>query len=585
MCYPYIIRWVCLFTVGNGRAVNEAPSGAQPIAPSTMPTVTAMRESRDDNNSTVIEIPILETFDTDDELDDLVLSQMSLPEFYTAGEHSSRSNSQLEPVESVSPSPAATEAPPPKPCVSTWDDSSMLRQLHEKTENFINSKKNQNTESAIRSSVTKFQDFVITKGFNCDILSLSVLQMDQLLASWVLEMKKTDGSDYEPCTITAFVNRLARYISDNKKGLDGSGLNIHDANKFQILAKVVSSKKKELKEMGKGNAPNKADVLEQEDEVKLWESGALGCKNAESLVHTVWYHTTKLLGFRGCHESRQLKWGDFSVVMNDSNDSVQYISWNERETKTRHGDENQGSRAFTPKMWPDTQNQEKCPIVAFMKYESQRPTEMLNADSPFFLGINYMHGKSGKWYKSVPMGKNNIGGIMKKIAKKGNLKGKFTNHSLRRTCCTTLVRSGISLAVIAQLTGHRNLSSLLRYTTASKGQQKEMCEILQGKRPSEKNDTQSVPQKLMRPLNSSQPQPSTSTGPEPELSAAQLIPVPGNSSANQLTAVSPCIEPLGNVSLNLLHQMQISNGTYLPSGQFFGATIGSIGTININITK
>ena len=124
-------------------------------------------------------------------------------------------------------------------------------------------------------------------------------------------------------------------------------------------------------------------------------------------------------------------------------------------------------------MWPNTENPEKCPVVTFVKYESQRPADMLNADSPFYLGINHEPGVSGKWFKNVAMGKNRIGDIMKKIAKKANLKGKFTNHSLRRTCCTTLVRAGVPLTIIAQLTGHKNIGSLLRYTAASNSQQQQ----------------------------------------------------------------------------------------------------------------
>ena len=410
---------------------------------------------------------------------DQVLSQVSLP---------SPVNNQTEHVGadeddgnySIS-SPATTDLP--KPYMSTNNTeaatkttSDVLKAMHAETTHFIESKQNKNTLRSIDCSKNKFQNFIVSKGINSDMLNLSNDELDQLLGAWVLDMKKNDGTDYEPTTVTANVNRLARYFSD-KKAVD-----IHDKVKFPILQRVLEAKKKTLKQSGLGNTPHRAEILEESDEEKLWESGALGLHSPESLLHTVWFHTTKLLGFRGSNEARQIRLKDFTIVKNESEEKIDYIEWNERETKTRHGDENQSSRSFAPKMWPNLEDPNKCPVVAFLKYQSKRPKDMLDPESPFYLTINHNAKSSENWYKNCPMGKNCIGSIMKKMSTKANLKGKFTNHSLRRTTCTMLVRAGIPLTTVAQLTGHKNIGSFLRYTTASKRQQQEILQILQGKR-------------------------------------------------------------------------------------------------------
>lgn len=41
---------------------------------------------------------------------------------------------------------------------------------------------------------------------------------------------------------------------------------------------MLASKRKKIKEAGKGNKKNRADALSVEDEKEMWESGALGEK-------------------------------------------------------------------------------------------------------------------------------------------------------------------------------------------------------------------------------------------------------------------------------------------------------------------
>ena len=59
--------------------------------------------------------------------------------------------------------------------------------------------------------------------------------------------------------------------------------------------------------------------------------------------------------------------------------------------------------------------------------------------------------------------------------------GKFTNHSVRKTCIKTLLDSGVSHNNVAQLGGHKSLKSLDSYAVASREQQRQMSKILSGK--------------------------------------------------------------------------------------------------------
>lgn len=87
----------------------------------------------------------------------------------------------------------------------------------------------------------------------------------------------------------------------------------------------MPAKRKELKQKGKGNIPNRSLEISQENEMLLWEKEALGFQTPDQLIHTVWYFCTQLLGFRGCHEARQLKFGDLTIIRNQTDISVEYI--------------------------------------------------------------------------------------------------------------------------------------------------------------------------------------------------------------------------------------------------------------------
>ena len=63
--------------------------------------------------------------------------------------------------------------------------------------------------------------------------------------------------------------------------------------------------------------------------------------------------------------------------------------------------------------------------------------------------------------------------MVKNVAKMSGIPAtlKVVNHSTRRTYITRLYRAGVDPILIAQLSGHRDLGSLLSYTEASEDQQ------------------------------------------------------------------------------------------------------------------
>jgi len=81
------------------------------------------------------------------------------------------------------------------------------------------------------------------------------------------------------------------------------------------------------------------------------------------------------------------------------------------------------------------------------------------------------------------MGENKIGQFLSSATKNLPLStsGKFTNHSLRKTCIKMLLDSGVLHNNVAQLSGHKSLKSLDSYAVASHQQQRQKSKILRGK--------------------------------------------------------------------------------------------------------
>ena len=105
---------------------------------------------------------------------------------------------------------------------------------------------------------------------------------------------------------------------------------------------------------------------------------------------------------------------------------------------------------------------------------------MLDPDAPFYLAINHRGKPSEKvWYLDRPLGKNEIGKILKHAFASAKLdetnKKKVSNHSVRKTSVGRLLEADVQPNFDAQLSGHKNLKSLDRATIQHLSSDSEKC--------------------------------------------------------------------------------------------------------------
>ena len=125
------------------------------------------------------------------------------------------------------------------------------------------------------------------------------------------------------------------------------------------------------------------------------------------------------------------------------------MTYNERETKTRQGDDvsdvNESSRVFQ-----DPDGGKYCPVSIYEMYARKRPQDACNPTSRFYLQpkknqTSQIRDKQPVWYKSAPNRVNSLKGYMKKILIKADRPTdvRLSNISVRKHLVSTCKRAGV----------------------------------------------------------------------------------------------------------------------------------------------
>ncbi|XP_052795374.1 transcriptional regulator QRICH1-like [Mya arenaria] len=343
----------------------------------------------------------------------------------------------------------------------------------------IEDEENKNTMKKTLSDVQKFERFLLNKGEKKAIYQIEPDLLDEYVANFILSVRKADGAEYEPTSIRNIVSSLDRKLKRHKYPFR---LIAEQTNAFQLTRDALRAKTKSLKRLGKGNKPLKASPITDEEINMLYEKKILGPSSAASLPNTVWINNCIQFGLRGTKENHDLRWGD--VELKTSSSGLEYLALNERQTKTRTGSNIKDIRDVTPKMFAMPEDIERCPVHAYKQYAVQRPTDFCTSDDPFYIAPRtssqshvYDHEK---WFVKMKLGEKKLGGLLKKMASDGGLDSnkRITNHSTRKHLVQKLRDSGIAPTDMMQISGHKNIQSIMNYSEMSEEKHQQCSRIL-----------------------------------------------------------------------------------------------------------
>ncbi|VDI42032.1 Hypothetical predicted protein [Mytilus galloprovincialis] len=180
---------------------------------------------------------------------------------------------------------------------------------------------------------------------------------------------------------------------DDNKENDEESFSIKNNPEFAHSRRVLETKKKSLKSMGKGNNPNKADSLTGDEIAILRGKGIFGTQNPEVLLNAIWLNNGAYFGLRGRHDHVNMLWGD--VLLEKTSNGKEYLEFNERSSKTRSGKKVGDYRPVQPKVFEEPKAGEKCPIHIYKEYSRHRPT--VDHDSRFYL-MPLVDPKTNVWF-------------------------------------------------------------------------------------------------------------------------------------------------------------------------------------------
>ena len=239
----------------------------------------------------------------------------------------------------------------------------------------------------------------------------------QNLIGYFISVRESDGSKYEPDTLTSLQRSIDRQLTQDLR----KTYSILRDKVFTSSRDALKAARKQLKSEGKGNKPNATEALEPADVEQLWSTG-----DPAILQQTIWWQITTHMGTRGRDEHHKLRFGDFVVAL--TTDGHRYVEFSaERGTKTRTGETekstNENARVFKPKMWATPDTPSRCPVRLYQTFVEKRPPEMCTPTSPFYLAANHRHTPTSYWYKKQPLGVTLLNRI-KELAEKGGIQGK-----------------------------------------------------------------------------------------------------------------------------------------------------------------
>ena len=349
----------------------------------------------------------------------------------------------------------------------TGKQQQFLAEVHD----FIEEQRPENTKKKTLYDINIWKRYLSSAGEERNIEDIPAKDLNLHMCRFFMEIKKKDGEQYEPTTLTSFQRSLQRYLNDH-----GSTLNIVKDQQFSLSRDALSSRKGQLlRDFGKVNRPQAARHLTDAEEDLMFERGEFGDQDPEVLQRTVWWLLSLHFGFRARDESRKLRWGDVKLQINAETGNEELVWTAERGSKCRNG-EGPG-RPFC--LIAQASNNARCPVFFYEAFRSHRLTEMNEQESPFYLAINHKRKPSDTvWYRKAPLGKNSIGKFLKMAAKRTGLQGNVTNHAVRKTSIGRLLDADVPANYVAQLSGHKNLKSLDSYKSASLLHQRKMSLVL-----------------------------------------------------------------------------------------------------------
>ncbi|PVD28830.1 hypothetical protein C0Q70_11425 [Pomacea canaliculata] len=237
--------------------------------------------------------------------------------------------------------------------------------------------------------------------------------LDKYLSSFFLVVRKTDGSEYEPCSLRAMLASIERYL--RQKNYPAS---LTRDNQFANMRNVLKLKQQMLRSLGKGQksvAEISQTVCVREGKItRLFDSHEMGPYNPNSVIFSLCFFFCMYLKLRKSTEHKKLLWGD--IVLCQDYNNREYLTFSSQMLSRFQGSTRLNHRLSNARVWAEPDVPERDPVALYKFYAQKRPPSMNQPYAPFYLGLNLINPLAGQaWYRPSAMGINKLNEMVRQI--------------------------------------------------------------------------------------------------------------------------------------------------------------------------
>ena len=342
-----------------------------------------------------------------------------------------------------------------------------LQELQNTIENRVPS----NTKKATNWGYSVWIEWSQARNITEDITDMEEKKINILLAQFVQEVRRKDGKEYPPGSLTNIVAAVQWYLREHGR----PNISFFDEKNtiYDLLQKSLDAKLKTLTKKGIGCQKRQAQPITSQMEEELWEKGIFSRRTGEELTNAIFWYSCKLFGLRAGDEHRNLEASQFMISIDETG---KYLKFTGRNCKNWQGGLHQ--QKIDPKelkIYAKSVLGERCAVSTFQYYLSLIPP-----DGPFYRRPLAGHPPR---YSAQVIGVNKLSTIVKNFCQKAGFQGFFTNHSGKVTCATELFRNNIDEQLIMKQTGHRSQDAVRRYKRPSTEHELKVSDVLQPPEP------------------------------------------------------------------------------------------------------
>ncbi|XP_053390761.1 zinc finger MYM-type protein 2-like [Mercenaria mercenaria] len=293
---------------------------------------------------------------------------------------------------------------------------------------------------------------------------------DSMINFWgqrfIMEVKRQDGKDYPPNTLTQIVSGLQRYLTTicNRNNINF----FREGSQFSEFRRCIDTRMKELHAQGVGIKSNSSDPVTMEDELQFWESGVFNFDTSVGLSNSVFFYNGKLFGFRGFQEHVSCQADQFEILKDNAKD-LRYIKFTPGLRKNSQGGLKSRNTANKPIVHYEQKDRKYSIVDLYERYLSLIPRVGAFYRKP--VG-SYDENGSPK-FGAASIAQHAIKSMIKRFYAEAGIDTsdrKISNHSARVTLCTTLYNKNFPDKAVMSRSKHKS--------SAVQSYQREQFEIL-----------------------------------------------------------------------------------------------------------